>query len=125
MSEVSRRLTPADLREDALRIIRAAQDLVEYCDLYEGVYADDLSEEVVLGFEYIAAAARGAVSRQKAMHEWSSELADSVNADLERLAVAEPPVEVPGSLLSETEALHYRDAHPFPVDIDPDEEKPW
>lgn len=40
--------------------------------------------------------------------------------------LAAPPagdVEVPGSLWAETEALHYRDQHPFP--IDPDEEKPW
>lgn len=36
-------------------------------------------------------------------------------------------VEVPGSVWSETAALedHYREDHPFPLPIDPDEEKPW
>ncbi len=129
MSEPTRRLVPADLREDALRIIRAAQDLIEFTGLYEDVYADDLSEEVVNGFEFIAASARGAANRQKALHEWSADLADSVNADLALIKVAEPPpfddVEVPGSLLSETEALHYRDDHPFPVNPETGEEPKW
>jgi hypothetical protein len=62
------------------------------------VYVDDLHEEIVNGFEFIAASAKGAASRQKALHKWSSELADSVTADLERLKVAEPPVE--GDLLA-------------------------
>jgi hypothetical protein len=88
-AEPTRHLTPADLRDDALRIIRAAQELVQFCDLYEGVYADDLSEEIRLGFEFIAAAAKGAANRQKALHAWSAEFADEVNVTLARLEVSE------------------------------------
>lgn len=130
MSEPMRNLTPADLREDAVRIIDAAKGLIEFCDLYGDVYADDLHEEIVLAFEYISAAAKGAAKRQQALHERASKFADSVFADLELLPVqggllADPPDF--DSVWPEAHGLpgrdDYRADHPFPLHIDDTDEE--
>jgi hypothetical protein len=130
MSEPMRNLTPADLREDAVRIIDAAKGLIEFCDLYGDVYADDLHEEIVLAFEYISAAAKGAAKRQQALHERASKFADSVFADLERLPVQGDLLADPPDFDSVWPEAHdlvlpddYRADHPFPLNIDDTDEE--
>ncbi|MEU0493539.1 hypothetical protein ABZ249_30295 [Nocardiopsis sp. NPDC006139] len=88
MSERIQYPTVADTRDALDQIITAATAAREYTGLYEAVYADDISEELVLALEHIASVARGAAKRQSSSHERVAALADSVTADLERLPVA-------------------------------------
>lgn len=87
MSERIQYPTVADTRAALEQIIAAAVEASEYTGLYEAVYADDISEELVGVLEHIAALARGAAKRQAASHERVAEFADSVNADLDQLEV--------------------------------------
>ena len=76
MSERIQYPTVADTRAALEQIIAAAVEASEYTGLYEAVYADDISEELVGVLEHIAAS-----------HERVAEFADSVNADLDQLEV--------------------------------------
>ncbi|MFC9941223.1 hypothetical protein [Nocardiopsis alba] len=81
-------ITPAMIRSELAGIIRAATETVELLGLYEDVYADDLSEEISVALGRIGV--RGHVLRKQYMeaHRRDTEFIDSVNEDLEQLAVA-------------------------------------
>lgn len=90
MSERIQYPTVADTRAALEQIIAAAVEASEYTGLYEAVYADDISEELVGVLEHIAALARGAAKRQAASHERVAEFADAVNADIDRITAHDP-----------------------------------
>ncbi|MFE1170412.1 hypothetical protein [Nocardiopsis sp. NPDC058789] len=90
MSEPMTHMTPAMIRSELASITRLAAEAVELLGLYEDVYADEISEEIgaVLG----RIGVRGHVLRRQHLeaHERDAAFADSVNEDLDRLAVAGP-----------------------------------
>lgn len=90
MSERIQYPTVADTRAALEQIIAAAVEASEYTGLYEAVYADDISEELVLALEHIAALARGAAKRQAATHERVAEFADAVNATIAQVTAHDP-----------------------------------
>ncbi|MEU3020848.1 hypothetical protein ABZ635_26080 [Nocardiopsis sp. NPDC007018] len=89
MSEPMTHMTPAMIRSELASITRMAAEAVELLGLYEDVYADDLSDEIgaVLG----RIGVRGHVLRKqhREAHRRDAEFVDSVNEDLDRIAVGE------------------------------------
>ena len=81
-------MTPAMTRSELAGIIRTASEAMELLDLYEDVYADEISEEVSRLVGLIGA--KGHVLRRQHIdaHKRDAEFADAVNADLDRIKVA-------------------------------------
>lgn len=84
-------MTPAMARSELAGIIRTASEAMDLLDLYEDVYADEVSEEVSRLVGLIGA--KGHVLRRQHIeaHKRDAAFADSVNADLDRIKVAAGP----------------------------------
>ena len=80
-------MTPAQTRSELAGVIRTATEAMELLDLYEDVYADEISEEVARLMRLIGV--KGHVLRKQhlAAHQRDAAFADAVNADLDRLKV--------------------------------------
>ena len=83
-----RHMTPAQQRSELAGIIAAAAHAIEALDLYEEVYADEVSHEISRLLGQIGV--RGHVLRKEhiAAHQRDAAFADSVLDDLERMVTA-------------------------------------
>lgn len=86
MSEMTH-MTPAQTRSELAGIIQAASEAIEYLGLYEGVYTDEISEEISAVLGRIGVRAHVLRKQHIAAHERDAAFADAVNDDLDRLKV--------------------------------------